>query len=60
MIGIELDRECAPIVEAMRKRGILINCTNSNIIRLLPPLIIKEEHVDHFIKELKSILSSLK
>jgi acetylornithine/N-succinyldiaminopimelate aminotransferase len=60
MIGIELDRECAPIVEAMRKRGVLINCTNSNVIRLLPPLIIKEEHVDHFIKELKSILSSLK
>ncbi|MBA4312454.1 MAG: aspartate aminotransferase family protein [Chlorobiaceae bacterium] len=60
MIGIELDRECTSIVTTMREQGILINCTNTNVIRLLPPLIIKEEHVDHFIKELKQILSSLK
>lgn len=60
MIGIELDRECTSIVTTMHEQGILINCTNTNVIRLLPPLIIKEEHVDHFIKELKQILSSLK
>ncbi|MBI5021889.1 MAG: aspartate aminotransferase family protein [Ignavibacteriales bacterium] len=60
MIGIELDRDCTSIVTEMREQGILINCTNSNVIRLLPPLIIEEKHADYFIKEFRSILSPLK
>ncbi len=45
MIGLELHREGDPVVRAMRERGILINCTDSTVIRLVPPLIVAEEHI---------------
>ena len=43
MIGIELESPCAELVEQARQRGILINVTAGNVIRLLPPLIINHE-----------------
>ena len=52
MLGAELHYEGESIVHAMRDHGILINCTNRNVLRFLPPLIIKTEHVDHLINEL--------
>ncbi|QDS88862.1 Acetylornithine aminotransferase [Rosistilla ulvae] len=38
MIGIELDIEGAPIVAQCMKQGLLINCTQGNILRLLPAM----------------------
>jgi len=38
MIGMELTLPGAPFVEACRKRGLLINCTQGNVLRFLPPL----------------------
>lgn len=39
MIGIELSFEGRPVVEEMMRQGVLSNCTQGNIIRLVPPLI---------------------
>ncbi|WP_226645406.1 aspartate aminotransferase family protein [Microbulbifer variabilis] len=38
MIGIELDRPCAELVERAREQALLINVTAGNVVRLLPPL----------------------
>lgn len=38
MIGIELSVEGAPIVQACMEQGLLINCTQGNVIRLLPAM----------------------
>ncbi|HET6884128.1 MAG TPA: aspartate aminotransferase family protein [Pirellulales bacterium] len=38
MIGIELAREGAPVVKACMERKLLINCTQGNVLRLLPAL----------------------
>lgn len=38
MIGIELSIDGAPIVQACLQRKLLINCTHSTVIRLLPAL----------------------
>lgn len=46
MWGLELSQEGAPLVTAARERGLLINCTQGNVIRLLPPLIITREELD--------------
>jgi len=46
MWGLELDQEGAPVVGACRERGLLINCTQGNVIRLLPPLIVGMEELD--------------
>ncbi|WP_227718244.1 acetylornithine transaminase [Microbulbifer sp. Q7] len=38
LIGIELDRPCAELVDQARAQGMLINVTAGNVVRLLPPL----------------------
>lgn len=42
MIGMELVIPGAPFVEACRKRGLLINCTQGNVLRFLPPLALSD------------------
>jgi len=46
MIGIELDRPCAELVEQALARGLLINVTAGRVIRLLPPLVISDKQAD--------------
>ncbi|MHB9073420.1 MAG: acetylornithine transaminase [Desulfobaccales bacterium] len=46
MWGIELTQEGADVVTACRERGLLINCTQGNVIRLLPPLVVTSEELD--------------
>lgn len=52
MLGMECKTECTEIVRTLLDKGVLANCTNGNVIRLLPPLIIEEEHVDILISRL--------
>jgi acetylornithine/succinyldiaminopimelate/putrescine aminotransferase len=42
MIGMELTIPGAPFVEACLKRGLLINCTQGNVLRFLPPLALSD------------------
>ena len=60
MLGIDLNRGGQPIVDELQNRGILINCTNTTVLRLLPPYIITQEQCDQLMFELHSILKSLK
>jgi acetylornithine aminotransferase len=46
MWGLELTREGADVVTACRERGLLINCTQGNVIRLLPPLVVTPQELD--------------
>lgn len=46
MLGIELNRNCEDVVSKMLDNKVLINCTNNNVIRLLPPLIITKDEID--------------
>ena len=55
MIGIELDRPCAALVEIARQAGLLINVTGEKVVRLLPPLIVTSSQA----QQLVDILSPL-
>lgn len=46
MIGVELDVEGSPIVEACLNQGLLINCTQGNVLRLLPAMNIEMQQID--------------
>ena len=46
MWGLELTQEGTPVVAACRERGLLVNCTQGNVIRLLPPLVITAQELD--------------
>lgn len=56
MQGIELD--CAPsdVVNKALEKGLILISAGSNVIRFVPPLIIKKEHVDDMITILKECL----
>ncbi|HIG41130.1 MAG: aspartate aminotransferase family protein [bacterium] len=43
MIGIELDSPCGDMVAKALDKGLLINVTADNVIRLLPPLVITDD-----------------
>ena len=59
MIGIELDRDSAPIVEEILKKGILVNATAATVIRILPPLIAGKEEFDKLCQVLEEVLASV-
>ncbi|OPL16756.1 MAG: acetylornithine aminotransferase [delta proteobacterium MLS_D] len=46
MIGVELTREGASVVQCASKHGLLMNCTADRVLRFVPPLIINEADVD--------------
>ncbi|MCR9185811.1 MAG: aspartate aminotransferase family protein [Halieaceae bacterium] len=46
MIGVQLNRDCGELVGRALAAGLLINVTAGNTIRLLPPLICRDEHLD--------------
>ena len=45
MMGVELDRPCADVVKRALAAGLVTNVTADRVIRLLPPLVIKEAEV---------------
>ena len=55
MKGIELSVPAKPYIEALQKEGILVIPSGTNVIRLLPPLILEEEHVNILIQVLDSL-----
>ena len=59
MIGIELTVEGAPIVNACLQRRLLINCTHSTVLRLLPALTLTDAELDEGYGILADVLLSL-
>jgi len=45
LVACDLDREAAPVVEACRERGLLVNAVQPRTLRLAPPLIVSAEEV---------------
>ncbi len=60
MLGVEVKFPGQIIVDEMLKRKILINCTNINVIRLLPPLITNKEQIDIFLYNFEDVISKIK
>lgn len=58
MLAIELDRPCKELLQMALDRGILINVTAENVIRLLPPLILAEDEADLLVRELAGLVQA--
>jgi len=56
MIGIELDRPCAELVNLALAEGLLINVTAERVVRLLPPLILQEPEARQLAETLSSLI----
>ncbi len=56
MIGIPLDRPGYAIVQRARERGLLINCTNETVLRLLPPYALSSDEAEEIARILRLVL----
>lgn len=54
--GIKMTKPVAGIIAKALDEGLLIISARSDVIRLVPPLVIEKEHVDEMIMKLKKIL----
>ena len=59
ILGMELSRPGAPVVDACLEAGFLINCIQDNVLRFLPPLIVGREEIDLMVDTLDRILGEL-
>jgi predicted acetylornithine/succinylornithine family transaminase len=56
MIGIELTVPGRPLVDACRARGLLVNCTQETVLRLLPALTITKPQLDRALAILEDVV----
>jgi acetylornithine/LysW-gamma-L-lysine aminotransferase len=56
-LGIELDREVAPVLRRLQERGVLALEAGPSVIRLLPPLVIEERDLDFVLDAVEEIVS---
>jgi acetylornithine/N-succinyldiaminopimelate aminotransferase len=57
MFGIEFSGPAAPIVAGLRARGILATKAGENVLRLLPPLVVKRSDLQSFLVAFDDVLS---
>lgn len=58
MTGVELAIEGKNIYEECLKKKLLINCTQGNVLRLMPPMIVRQKEVDRAVQTLDSVLTA--
>lgn len=56
MVGLELTREGKNVYTTCLKKGLLINCTQGNVLRIMPPLIVQKKELDLALKILEEAL----
>ena len=59
LIGVELKTEGKGLVAECMEAGLILNCIGTNVIRIAPPLIISEKHVDEALPVLEKALLKL-
>ena len=57
MLGAELDREGAAIVDACLDEGLMINCAAGKVLRFVPPLIVTKAEIDEGLAILERVLA---
>ena len=54
--GLKVSRPAGEICQDALKEGLLVISARSDVVRLVPPLVIEREHVDELIEKLKKVL----
>jgi len=58
MVGIELQGSALPVVKALRQKRILVTRAGDNVVRLLPPLVVKRKDIRQFLEALDAVLAT--
>ncbi len=59
MIGIELMVDAAPVVQECLNRGLLVNCTQGRVVRLLPAMTLQESELEQGCELLRDVIENL-
>jgi acetylornithine/N-succinyldiaminopimelate aminotransferase len=54
MLGVKMKTDSRAFVNWLRSRGLLTVAAGDNVMRVLPPLIIEEEHIREFVDTLSA------
>lgn len=60
MIGVELQNDPKPVIDACVNNGLLVCKAGGNTIRFLPPLIVERNHIDKAVDKFKNSLKIAK
>ena len=58
MTGIELAVEGKQVYEECLKKGLLINCTQAVVLRVMPPITVTKKEIDTAVKILDAALAT--
>lgn len=58
MLGLRLDRAALEVQQALHQKGLLINCTKGDVLRIVPPFVITEEQVADGLSRLRETLAA--
>lgn len=58
LFAIELDRPCGDLVKQGLEQGILINVTNAQVVRLIPPLILSDSEADTVVEKVSDLIKA--
>ena len=59
MIGVELDLEVPKLISAGYEHGLLMVGSGQSVLRVIPPLIAENQHVDLLVERLSEILTEV-
>ena len=60
MIGVKMNiKDASSVVDECIKEGLLINCTQKNVLRIMPPVTVTREHVDMAVEKLSKALERI-
>ncbi len=60
MVGIEFDFEVASTMSNLKDNGLLVLNAGNNVLRFLPPLIVKKNHIDEAMGIIENVLKDVK
>ncbi len=58
MIGIEMDCEVAPLIQAAYAQGVILLNAGANVLRLLPAYIVSEADIDRCVSVIRQIITA--
>jgi acetylornithine/N-succinyldiaminopimelate aminotransferase len=57
LLGAELDRPAAQVIDACRERGVLVGSAGDRVLRLTPPLTVSADELDRGLSVLEEVLT---
>jgi predicted acetylornithine/succinylornithine family transaminase len=59
MLGLRLHHSAEAAQKALHRRGLLVNCTATDVLRIVPPFVITAEEIDRGLRILRDALAAL-